>query len=99
MPRFDDLYGFLAAEFADADLSGMSDAEIVRRAVTAEALDWLRRVLAEGRRALRASPFPWKKIASYANRDFAVATQARAWLTEMLDLLEREIARVEPRRR
>lgn len=98
MPRFDDLYGFLAAEFADADLAAMSDADIVRRCVTPDALEWLRRALAEGRGALRASPFPWKKIASYANRDFAAA-EARAWLTEMLDLLEREIARIELRRR
>lgn len=99
MPRFDDLYGFLAAEFADADLAGMSDADIVRRCITPEASEWLRQVLTTGHRALSATPFPWKKIASYANRDFTSAAQARAWLAETLDLLEREIARIELRRR
>ncbi len=99
MPRFDDLYGFLAAEFADADLSGMSDADVVRRRATPDAREWLHRVLADGRRALRTQPFPWRKIASYANRDFATAAEARAWLAEMLDLLEREIERIERQRR
>jgi hypothetical protein len=90
-----DLYGFLAGEFAAADLDGLSDAEIVRRTATPEATPWLRLVLASGRAMLAAHPFPWRKIASYANRTLANEEAARQWLGEILDLLHRELEKLD----
>jgi hypothetical protein len=86
-----DLYGFLAGEFADADIDALSDAEIIRRAASPDAAEWLRLVLASGRAMLTAHPFPWRKIASYANRTLADERAARQWLGEILDLLRQEL--------
>jgi hypothetical protein len=90
-----DLFGFLAGEFADADFDRLSDPEIVRRCATPEAAPWLRQVLAGGRAVLAAKPFPWRKIASHANRDLADAAAARQWLSDILDLLQQELERLE----
>jgi hypothetical protein len=89
-----DLYGFLAGEFADADFDKLSDAEIVRRCVTPEAAAWLREVLAGGRAILTVQPFPWRKIASHANRNLADEGAVRRWLGEILDLMQQQLERL-----
>jgi hypothetical protein len=90
-----DLYGFLAGTFADADVDRLSDAEIVRRCVAPDAAPWLRLVLASGHALLAAAPFPWRRVASYANRDLADERAARQWLGGILDLLRQALDQVE----
>ena len=85
---FDDLYGFLASEFADADLEGKTDEEVVRSCITPLRTQWHGRVLAQGRAALVSSAFPWRDVAHYANRDLRTQEAVAKWLTAMLDLLE-----------
>ena len=85
----DDLYGFLASEFADADLAGKTDEEVVRTCITPLRRDWHHQVLAQGRAALTSPGFPWRQVADYANRDLQSEEATAQWLTAMLDLLER----------
>ena len=84
----DDLYAFLASEFADADLEGKTDEEVVRRCITPLRRQWHGQVLAQGRAALASSAFPWREVAHYANRDRRTEEAVAEWLTAMLDLLE-----------
>ena len=90
-----DLYGFLAGEFADADFDELSDAEVVRRCATPDATEWLRAVLAGGRAILMAEPFPWREIADQANRNLTGEAAVRQWLGAILDLLGRELDRLD----
>ncbi|MGB7439461.1 MAG: hypothetical protein WA919_00200 [Coleofasciculaceae cyanobacterium] len=84
----ENLYSFLAAEFADADLENKSDQEVVRNCPTSDLVKWHRKIIDEGRTALNSSSFPWQEIGDYANRYFETEEEARKWLTQMLDLLE-----------
>ena len=84
----DDLYAFLASEFADADLAGKTDEAVVRTCITRLRREWHGQVLSQGRAALASSVFPWRQVADYANRDLRTEQAAAAWLTAMLDLLE-----------
>ena len=84
----DDLYGFLASEFADADLERKTDEQVVRSCITPLHTQWHGQVLAQGRAALASSAFPWREVAHYANRDLRTEEAAAEWLTAMLDLLE-----------
>ena len=83
----DALYGFLASEFADADLEGKTDDEVVRSCITPLRTQWHGQVLAQGRAALASSAFPWREVAHYANRDLRTEEAVAEWLTTMLDLL------------
>lgn len=84
----DDLCAFLASEFADADLEGKTDEEVVRSCITPLRTQWHGQVLAQGRAALASSAFPWREVAHYANRDLRTEEAVAKWLTAMLDLLE-----------
>jgi hypothetical protein len=88
-----DLYGFLASEFADADLAGKTDEEVVRSCITPLRTQWHGQVLAQGKAALASSAFPWREVAHYANRDLRTEEAVVEWLTEMLDLLEHGLNR------
>lgn len=90
---YENLYGFLAGQFADADLAGWSDEEAACASLAPDTATWHRRVLAEGRAALAAPSFPWHAVADHANRVLDTEEDARAWLSRMLDVLEREIER------
>ena len=92
-----DLLSFLAAEFADADLEGKSDEEVVRGCVQAGLADWHRGIIAEGRALLDTPNFPWYKVGDYANRYFETEIVAREWLTNILEVLE-EGVRETPKR-
>jgi hypothetical protein len=83
-----DLYAFLASEFADADLEGKTDEEVVRSCISPLLRQWHSTILAQGRAALASSAFPWREVADYANRDLRSEEAVAEWLTAMLDLLE-----------
>ena len=92
-----DLFSFLAAEFADADLDGKSDDDVVRGCVQASLAEWHRGIIAEGRALLSTPNFPWQQVGDYANRYFEAETEAREWLTNVLDILD-ECLRIVPKR-
>jgi hypothetical protein len=92
--KFPALDGFLAGNFADADLAGLSDEQAAVAQLRRATLDWHRQVLREGRAALRAPHLNWRHIADCANRAFTGEKQARAWLSRMMRELERGIERV-----
>ncbi len=89
----DALYGFLASEFADADLEGKTDEQVVRSCITPLRTQWHGQVLAQGRAALASSALPWREVAHYANRDLRTEKSVTEWLTAMLDLLEHSLNR------
>lgn len=92
--EYESLCSFLAAEFADADLANLTDAAVVSNCVELQLVSWHRTVIAQGRAALAAQPFPWEAIADYANRHFETESEARAWLTQMLDQLEQHLGSI-----
>ncbi|AOY84078.1 MAG: hypothetical protein F6K63_27140 [Moorea sp. SIO1G6] len=93
-PNYENLYSFLAGEFAEADFEGKSDQEVVLGCNNPELAKWHRTIIAEGRVALASRSFPWKDVGDYANRHFETEESARKWLTEMLDLLESGLDKV-----
>jgi len=92
-----DLFSFLAAEFADADLDGKSDEELVRDCVQTGLADWHRGIIAEGLALLNVPNFPWCKVGDYANRYFETETEAREWLTTILEGLETGVRKTSKR--
>ena len=92
-----DLFSFLAAEFADADFDGKSDEEIAGGCVQDSLTGWHRGIIAEGRALLNTPNFPWHKVGDYANRYFETETQAREWLTNILEVLERGVRKTAKR--
>lgn len=92
-----DLMSFLAAEFADADLEGKSDEEVVRGCSQAGLGEWHGRIIAEGWALLSTPDFPWQQVGDYANRYFESEIEAREWLTNVLEVLD-ECIRTVPKR-
>ena len=90
-PNYENLYSFLAGEFAEADFEGKSDTEIVLGCTNRELTQWHRTIIAEGRFALASPSFPWENIGDYANRHFVTEAAARTWLTQILNLLESSV--------
>jgi len=88
MRRDDALYGYLAGQFADADLLGLTDKQAAVDGVTAAKRAAYTKVLAQGRAVLASRPLDWRRISDYANRRFKDEEDARRWLTRMMDLLE-----------
>ncbi len=84
----EDLYGFLAAEFSDADFEGKSDSEVIRACVKPTLARWHRQVIEQGRAALLSPVFPWQEVASYANRNLRTPEAVAHWLSWVLDFLE-----------
>lgn len=87
--RYPELFEFLAAWFAEADLEERSDRtaiEAYRRVAnrTDRAV-----VVRQGRALLASRPLPWRTMAQTANRRFDDAAAAYAWLDGVLDALER----------
>ncbi len=87
----DVLDGYLAANFADADLAGLTDEQAAVQDLSRATLDWHRSVLREGRAVLAAPRLDWHRIADYANRGFIDEKQTRAWLSRMMDALEKAL--------
>lgn len=87
--RYPQLFEFLAAWFAEADLEERTD----RAAIDAYArvADRTERVavIRQGRALLASRPLPWRTMAQTANRRFSSAEEAAAWLDGVLDALER----------
>ena len=92
--NYENLYSFLSSEFADADLEGKSDEEVVRETTTPNLAAWHRTIIAEGRTALKSPSFPWRKVGDYANRYFETEQAARKWLTQVLNQLEHRIEKL-----
>lgn len=84
----DALYGYLAGQFADADLAGQTDEQAAVDGVTSETRAAYEDVLKEGRAILASPALEWRMIADYANRRFGDEDEARSWLTHMMDVLE-----------
>lgn len=86
--RYPQLFEFLAAWFAEADLEQRSDraaAEAYRR--VARPPDRAA-VIRQGRALLASRPLPWRAMAQAANRRFPDAEAAAAWLDYVLNYLE-----------
>ena len=88
---YQNLYSFLCAEFADADLEGKSDEEVILSCTQLNETQWYRQIIAEGRTALDSPSFPWHQVANYANRYLPTEKAVRKWLTQMIDLLEQNL--------
>lgn len=91
VPEYESLYSFLCAEFAEADLEGLTDEAVILNCLEPQLQQWHRTVIAQGRAVLAAQPFPWEAIADYANRHFESKAEARVWLTQILDGLEQQL--------
>lgn len=89
--KYESLYSFLCAEFAEADLEGLTDEAVLLNCLKPQLQQWHRTVIAQGKAALAAEPFPWEAIADYANRYFETEMEARVWLTQILDRLEQHL--------
>lgn len=94
MSTHDALYGYLAAQFADADLLGLSDEQAVVDGLTPETKAAYREVLDQGRTVLASRPLDWRRVSDYANRIFKNEEDARQWLTRMMDLLDAALKKV-----
>ncbi len=87
----DDFYGYLAGQFADADLAGQTDEQAAVDGLTPETRAAYENVLSLGRAILASPTIEWSKIADYANRRFGTEREARRWLTHMMDVLEKAL--------
>jgi hypothetical protein len=87
-PKYENLYSFLSSDFADADLEGKSDEQVVLDSTTPNLVEWHRTIIAEGRSALNSPSFAWRRVGDYANRYFETEEAARNWLTQVLNQLE-----------
>jgi hypothetical protein len=90
----DALYGYLAGQFADADLLGHTDEQAAIDGVSSETKAAYVQVLQQGRSMLAARPFDWRRVGDYANRIFKHEDEARHWLTRMMGLLEKALEKV-----
>lgn len=90
----DDFYGYLAGQFADADLAGQTDEQAAVDGLTPETRAAYKNVLSQGRAILASPVVDWRKIADYANRRFGDESEARRWLTRMMDLLDDALGKV-----
>lgn len=94
MSTHDALYGYLAGQFADADLLGLTDEQAAVDGLTPETKAAYSEVLAQGRAVLATHPFDWRRVSDYANRIFKNDEDARRWLTRMMDLLDEALKKV-----
>jgi hypothetical protein len=84
----DDLYGYLAGQFADAALLGQTDEQAAVAGVSAETKAAATDVLTQGHAVLASPSLDWGSIGDYANRRFNNEAEARIWLTRMMNLLD-----------
>lgn len=88
MSNSDSFNGYLAGQFADADLAGQTDEQAAVDGLRPETRAAYEDVLKEGRAILASPALEWRMIADYANRRFGDENEARSWLTHMMDVLE-----------
>jgi hypothetical protein len=83
--RYPDLLNFLGGCFPDADLEGLSDAEIAEEFALLSSDASLRRlVLEQGDQVLTLEPFPSQAVSNLANRHFDDLEEAKEWLKSVL---------------
>lgn len=92
--KLEALDGYLAGNFAEADLAGLTDEQAAVAGLSRATLEWHRQVLRQGQAALTEPQLDWRHIADYANRNFRSEQEARAWLTRMMAALKRGIERL-----
>ena len=90
----DALYGYLAGQFADADLAGQTDEQAAIAGLSRETQAAYREVLDQGRAVLASASLDWHRIGDYANRVFHNEDEARRWLTRVMDLLDDALKRL-----
>ncbi len=73
----DELYGYLAGQFADADLLGQTDEQAAVDGVSPETKAAYQNVLVQGRAVLASPSFKWQRVGDYANRIFKSEAEAR----------------------
>lgn len=88
MSTNDALYGYLAGQFADADLLDLTDEQAAVDGLSIETKTAYDEVLRQGKAVLASRPLDWRRVADYANRIFKDEEDARRWLTRTMDLLE-----------
>ncbi len=91
MTPFAEFYGYLAGQFADADLFDQTDEQAAVAGVTLRKRAAYMKVLEQGRVLLASPSLDWQRIGGNANRDFKDEAETRAWLTRMMNLLEGEL--------
>lgn len=94
MSSVDAFYGYLAGQFADADLAGQTDAQAAVDGLSSETKAAYSEALDQGRAVLASPSLHWQRIGDYANRRFKNEAEARAWLTRMMYLLEAALRKV-----
>jgi hypothetical protein len=90
----DELYGYLAGQFADADLLGQTDEQAAVDGVSPDTKAAYKNVLGQGRALLASPSLKWQHIGDYANRIFKSEDETRRWLTRMMDLLDAALQKV-----
>ena len=83
--RYPALFEFLEAWFAEADLEGRDDAQVIAAYRAPKAIR--AQVVREGRALLQARPVPWRQVAASANRRFANEATCVAWLASVITAL------------
>ena len=81
--RYPALFAFLEAWIADADLAGHSDTAMVAAYLGVNDPAGRAELVRQGRELLAAKSFPWRAIGRAANRRFAGAAAAHAWLSQI----------------
>ena len=89
--QFPTLANFLGAWFPDADLEGLSDAEVAKAFVTTNDVAATHTILSEGRILLDREEFPWREVGTEANRSFVEPSEARNWLIYILNIIDNHI--------
>lgn len=87
--RYPELFEFLAAWFAEADLEERSDRAAIDAYLRVASRTDRAAVIRQGRALLAMRPLQWRTMSQTANRRFSGAEAAATWLDGVLDALER----------
>jgi len=85
--RYPALFEFLEAWFAESDLDGRTDDQVIAAYRAPKATR--AQVVREGRAVLKLQPMPWRQVAMSANRRFPDQAACAAWLEAVIAALER----------
>lgn len=81
-----ELYAFLSTYFSDTDTE--SDTQTIHAFITATTPGHRNQVVAQAKLLLADPEFPLEELGMEANRWFGDAEEARAWLRQVLSILE-----------
>ena len=86
LKRFPELHAFLTTYFSDTDPD--TDPDTTRSFVASSTSDRRGQVMTQTKALLDSADFPTDELGSEANRWFADADEAKAWLRQILAILE-----------